>query len=263
MVQLVFMKLGNQLEKRMVDYMKIHEIKLTDFLESKNQQLMISCIYSIKNLQSGKRYIGSCKSLHRRIRLHIRSLRHNNHHSLVLQRAFDKYQIENFCVEVLEKVDNCENLISREQYYLDFYNPDYNIAKVAGSSLGIKRSEETKEKVRKAILGVKHPQWRKELKSRVQLGRTHKKFSEEGRQNCSKAQKRLFEQGFNAVRGRKASEKHFRPVIQYTRDGQFIKKWECAIKIKEELNLSTSNNILSCCKGKGDFAYGYRWQFAQ
>ena len=101
--------------------------------------------------------------MYRRIRLHIRSLRHNNHHSVILQRAFDKYKIENFSVEVLEKVNDCESLISREQYYLDFYNPDYNIAKIAGSSLGIKRIDEFKEKVRKAILGVKHPQWRNEL----------------------------------------------------------------------------------------------------
>jgi hypothetical protein len=34
-------------------------------------------------------------------------------------------------------------LISREQYYIDLLNPEYNICKVAGSRLGCKHSPET------------------------------------------------------------------------------------------------------------------------
>jgi len=49
----------------------------------------------------------------------------------------------------LEYCDKKETLI-REQYYLDLLNPEYNILKKAGSPLGFKHSEETKDKLRGA-----------------------------------------------------------------------------------------------------------------
>lgn len=41
-----------------------------------------------------------------------------------------------------------ENYIKREQYYLDRIKPEYNILKIARSSLGFKHSEETIEKLK-------------------------------------------------------------------------------------------------------------------
>lgn len=250
---------------------KIHEIKLVDFWQFYNQQSMISCIYCIKNLQSGKKYIGSCKKLRNRIHLHIRTLKHQNHHSRILQRAFNKYGIENFCVEILEVVNEIKDLLNREQYYLDFYNPEYNIAKVAGSSLGIKRTDEFKEKIRKAISGVKHPQWRKDLKSKYQLGKKHKKFSEEGQKNCSEAQKLLYKTGrrISPLKGRIPSNKemlnnrlkNFKPIIQLTINNEFVKRWDSAIIVKETLGFHASN-IVACCTGRKNKAYGYKWKHA-
>lgn len=40
------------------------------------------------------------------------------------------------------------NVISREQYYFDLLNPEYNVLKIAGSSLGFKHSEETLKKMK-------------------------------------------------------------------------------------------------------------------
>jgi len=56
-------------------------------------------------------------------------------------------------LEILEYCD-ASIVIKREQYYLDLFNPIYNIAKTAGSSLGIKRSVETKLKLSKSLKGV-------------------------------------------------------------------------------------------------------------
>ena len=39
---------------------------------------------------------------------------------------------------------NKENVINREQYYIDFFKPEYNILQIAGSSLGFKHSSYTK-----------------------------------------------------------------------------------------------------------------------
>lgn len=52
------------------------------------------------------------------------------------------YNYENFSLEILEYCDR-SIVINREQYYLDKYEPEYNILTKAGSSLGFKHSEET------------------------------------------------------------------------------------------------------------------------
>ena len=56
-----------------------------------------------------------------------------------------KYGYSEFSLEILEY---ClpDVLIEREQFYLDNFNPTYNILKVAGSSMGMKHSEATKFK---------------------------------------------------------------------------------------------------------------------
>ena len=47
----------------------------------------------------------------------------------------------------MEILEYCEidTLMDREQYYLDKFNPEYNILKIAGSFRGFKHSEATKE----------------------------------------------------------------------------------------------------------------------
>jgi len=43
-------------------------------------------------------------------------------------------------------------LLEREQYYLDNLQPEYNIVKTAGSTLGYKHTEESLEKMRNFVL---------------------------------------------------------------------------------------------------------------
>lgn len=71
-----------------------------------------------------------------------------------------------FNLEILEYCD--QDLIGREQYYIDTLNPKYNICKNAGSSLGRAHSEETKAKIAAKGLGRKHTdQARAKMKGRV------------------------------------------------------------------------------------------------
>ena len=96
-----------------------------------------SGIYQIRNLKNDKVYIGSAKSLKDRKNLHFSKLRRGIHHSIVLQRAFNLYGVNSFSFEVIEEVAELKNLIEREQHYFDIRKPEYNICKVAGSSLGV------------------------------------------------------------------------------------------------------------------------------
>jgi len=68
-----------------------------------------------------------------------------------MERALLKYGFSNFSLEILEYC-NSEDLLKKEQYYLDTLKPEYNIAEIAGSTLGYKHSEESLKKMRNFIL---------------------------------------------------------------------------------------------------------------
>jgi group I intron endonuclease len=71
----------------------------------------------------------------------------------IISRALIKYGYSNFSLTILEYCDKSD-LLLREQYYFDKFNPQYNILKIAGNSKDFKHSEETKIKISKALKGV-------------------------------------------------------------------------------------------------------------
>jgi group I intron endonuclease len=58
----------------------------------------------------------------------------------IIYSALLKHGYLNFSLDILEYCEP-DVLISREQYYIDIFNPKYNILKIAGSKLGYKHSE--------------------------------------------------------------------------------------------------------------------------
>ncbi|MGR3179409.1 MAG: GIY-YIG nuclease family protein [Candidatus Anammoxibacter sp.] len=109
---------------------------------------MESGIYKIKNKVTNDVYIGSAKNFNIRWKEHIKRLKRKNHHSIILQNAWNKYGEQSFDFQIIEYVQDVSKLIDREQYYLDLIKPKYNICKYAYSSLGRKPTEETRKKLR-------------------------------------------------------------------------------------------------------------------
>jgi hypothetical protein len=68
-----------------------------------------------------------------------------------VDRALLKYGFSNFSLEILEFCE-IEELLKREQYYLDNLKPQYNIVETAGSTLGYKHTEESIEKMINFVL---------------------------------------------------------------------------------------------------------------
>lgn len=56
-----------------------------------------------------------------------------------------KYNYDDFILVILEYVQYPKELLCKEQLYLDTYQPEYNILKIAGSSLGHKHGLEVRE----------------------------------------------------------------------------------------------------------------------
>lgn len=138
---------------------------------------MTSGVYQIRNLRNEKRYLGSAgtRGVERRLREHRNLLLRGRHHSIHLQRAWNKYGSDEFVFEIVEECrpDQC---LEREQYYLDailfancnddrFKKLGYNISRVAQAVMtGRKHTEETKAKISRAkrgkYCGEQHPFFR-------------------------------------------------------------------------------------------------------
>lgn len=111
-----------------------------------------SGVYKWTNKINGNCYVGSSTNLSNRFYwyLNLKVMLTNSKVSLIA-RAIIKYGYSNFQLEILEYCDPAK----REQYYLDYLKPAYNILTTAGSKLGIKHSVETKQKISKSLLGNK------------------------------------------------------------------------------------------------------------
>jgi group I intron endonuclease len=83
-----------------------------------------------------------------------------NRSNLPLYRAISKYGTSNFAFLVLQTCEQDENTcLGLEQHYLDLYQPEYNILKLAGSSQGFKHSDETIANLKKIHSKELHPRF--------------------------------------------------------------------------------------------------------
>ena len=84
-------------------------------------------IYEILNTKTNKRYIGSSSNIERRWKEHDSMLRHNKHHSIKLQRSYNRTKYKSvYQYNIIETVTNTKELHKIEQLYIDKYDSFYN-----------------------------------------------------------------------------------------------------------------------------------------
>lgn len=113
----------------------------------------VCAVYKIESKVSGRFYIGSSIDINNRWRIHEMELEENRHHSIYLQRHYNKHGKDDLMFSIIEIVTYPELVLEREQYYLDKLKPQFNMCKQAKSTLGFKYTEEQKEKISKAMKG--------------------------------------------------------------------------------------------------------------
>ena len=133
---------------------------------------MKSGIYTITNNTNGHRYVGSAVDINGRWAAHKSALLGNKHHSIYLQRAFNKYGEAAFKFEVLEHWES-EFLIGMEQLWINWLRPEYNMAPVAGSQLGMMHTAEANAKNSAAHKGRKLTKGHKAKLSAAKIGNTN------------------------------------------------------------------------------------------
>lgn len=166
---------------------------------------VICGVYRIQSkVHKDRLYIGSSVNIKDRWRQHRMYLRNNDHHSLKLQRHYNKYGLDDLCFSIIEEFQftTKEFLLSREQFYLDSLHPFYNNSPTASSTLGVKMvfTEEHKKKISESLKG------RKKSKEHV-ANLTGKKRSAETRLKLSESRRKLDISGANNPRyGKKLSD---------------------------------------------------------
>lgn len=232
---------------------------------------LIGGIYQWRNKIDGKIYIGSAKNFEERRKRHLRQLRGNYHHSILFQRAFNKYGEDNFVFEILEYLEDDNDLrLKIEQEYLDKLQPfapnGYNISKGATNcvlygeqngmwgklgennpNFGRKNSEETKQKISKGNKGKKRtPEMIKHM-SEIKKGQ---ESPFKGKHWDENNRKRLSDQ--NSV-----------SVLQIDKDtNEIIREFKGAKEASDILKISAST-IGAVCKHKKHYntAGGFKWEY--
>lgn len=118
-----------------------------------------SGIYKITCIPNSKVYVGSAVNLAKRYREHWSALRSTRHRNRRLQNAWDKYGEAGFVFEVIELV-LVSFLLEREQFWIDKLDSagrkkGLNLSPTAGSALGVKYSDEARQKISDGRRGLK------------------------------------------------------------------------------------------------------------
>jgi hypothetical protein len=127
-----------------VSYSNADTLKLQIIKENRKK----SGVYCWTNLINGKIYVGSSSNLGERFYRYYKidflmgvlKRSRSQIYSSILKNGYS-----NFKLDILEYC-NKEDLLKREQHFIDLLKPKYNILNSASSSLGFKHTEETKKK---------------------------------------------------------------------------------------------------------------------
>lgn len=149
-----------------------------------------SGIYLWTNKLNGKSYVGSGVDLKNRLKnyysLNLMETRIKLGQSAIYA-AILKYGISNFKLDILEYCE-LSDVIDREGHYFNLLKPEYNLLPTAGSWLGYKHSEESKNKIRASLLGKNagksNPMFGVLSENHPMFGKTH---SEETKLKMSKS----------------------------------------------------------------------------
>lgn len=111
-------------------------------------------------------------------------------------------------------------------------------------------SEETKKKIGDAL---RNPS----KETREKISRAHK-----GLKHSEEAKRKIGEHNLSRGQGwiDKISNAHKKPVIQMDLEGNFIKEWDCALSVKQELGVDNSA-IGLCAMGRRNTAGGFKWKY--
>lgn len=219
-------------------------------------------IYIINWINNNYFYVGQTKNIKQRENKHLYRMKKNKHENSRIQNVYNKYGEPQFHI-----IEECsiEELNEREQFYLDllFDEPDcLNLAKDAiAPTRGLKHSAEAKKKMSVAWKNIKKSPKKsamsEEHKQKISEALKGRKLSDETKIKLSIAK---LGKGTSETTRQKIAKAKFRPVLQFSLEGEFIKEWT-SIKEASEIMSVYASNISFCCSGKLKKTGGFVWKY--
>jgi len=196
------------------------------------------------------RYVGkTVQTLKKRLSGHITRSKYNRsaHVSCWIHSL-----IQNGKKPIIELIEECENWVKREQYYIAKF-PNLCNHSIGGESgmLGYIPTQEHRDKIANKLKGKKRPD---NVRKKISEGHKGKIISQKTRDKLRKIN--LGKKEDINIRLKKAKS----PVLQFNLDGSFVKEWGSLGLIQETTGFLKSN-ISSCCHGRLKTAYNYKWSF--
>lgn len=190
-------------------------------------------VYKVTNKINNKVYIGiTSKGLSARWKEHLYNAEHDC--PFKLHRAIRKYGKENFSIELIDFCNSWEELEEKEKYYISEYKSlqdefGYNMTEGGDGTIGRYVTMETRDKIRQKAIG------------REVSAETREKLSEAGKIR-TEGRQAYWNSGEIGSNRRK-------PILQYSKEGYFIKEFDGVNIAANELHMSATT-IITALKHK-------------
>lgn len=248
--------------------------------ELKDEEKYYGFIYITTNNINGKKYIGQKKYLSQKWKTYLGS-------GIALNKAIDKYGKDNFTREIIENCITREELNEREKYWIKFYDAThskdfYNIAKGGDGGwvndekpqeviieMYRKRTENHHQKhgeevsmsklkevdVIEIINRLKNNDFDSDIANDYNVSPRTINDIRHHRTWCYLTEDIVF----NDISTRKRP-RGSKSIVQYDLFGNYIKKWDNARRIQDELGISFKQ-ISQACNGYKLIVHKFVWRF--
>lgn len=255
---------------------------LIPYRPQKSVDIDTAAIYHWKNRLNGKIYIGRTRSIYRRWKDYRAYAKGSRKAKYCFVSAIRKYGLDAFEFGILEFCSSdYDIMISREEYWiakLDATNTGYNKTSDGTGPVGVKWTEEQKERSSKARKGT--GLWSEERKREMSIrqmgvngtffGKTHTpetrailSMKSKGRKmpqsaiDKQKERMRAHNHMSGKSHNKKQSQLMCRVVLQKTLSGELVKEW---FSVKEAIEALNSPSLYSALHLKRPHK-GYIWEY--
>ena len=232
-------------------------------------------IYGIRNLINNKIYVGKSINIKIRKKAHENSFIRKQAVNIHLQRAVDKYGIENFEFLILEEA-TLDNIDEKEKYWINYlksYDEEFGYNKTMGGDGG-NLTLETKLKIsktspnRKIVYQFSYKgDLIKKWNGVRDIERELKFLSSTISKACSVNTNNNSAYGFywsysehlDNLSGI-GQENNKLQIQQFSLDGELLKIWSSISMAAKETN-SSKSSIIRCCKNKQKTCNNFIWKY--
>ena len=83
-----------------------------------------------------------------------------------------------------------------------------------------------------------------------------------GKQHSEETKQKIRETLKEKPKSEEFKKKKRKPILQYTKDGKFIREWNSATTASKEVKIH-QQNICHCCKGRTKSSGGFIWKYKE